>query len=97
MASVSPGHWPEHWTGHCTRQIYHRLDERSRGILFVCIGITLVLYTGFRYFQVGNALRSGRFTVNVAGVSVILSLFLLVGFACLFFIIHQYLDPKDGR
>ena len=73
------------------------LTSVAGGILFVCIGITLVLYTGFRYFQVGNALRSGRFTVNVAGVSVILSLFLLVGFACLFFIIHQYLDPKDGR
>ena len=72
------------------------LTSVAGGTMFVCIGIVLIGYTGFRYFQVVNALRHGKFTINICGVSTIFTLFFFVGVACLFFVIHHYLAPWDA-
>ena len=73
------------------------LTSEVGGLMFVVVGVALIVYTGFRYFQVANALRHGNFTINVGGVSIIFALFLTVGVACLLFVLHHMLDPWEKR
>ena len=65
------------------------LTSEVGGLLFISVGIILIAFTGRRYFQVANALRRGEFPTNVAAVTTILMLFLMVGLACLFFILYE--------
>jgi len=59
------------------------------GALFICVGLLLLYYTGWRYFTVEAALEEGRFAVNKGGVCATLCLAATIAVACFVFVALQ--------
>ena len=71
------------------------ITSTAGGLGFEVLGLIIMLYTGFRYYQVESALRRGEFSINMAGVCLMVALFSIASILCvLYLVVEIWIDTK---